>query len=438
LIWITAENFEQVINIPKSRVFWAVGLGHFMNDTLVSMGPVILAFLSVSLLPMSNTQIGLTVTLAQFVGAISQPGFGLLADRSGGRLLGIGGVAWTATALALALLGAQTGIFWLMFIPYIAQAIGSGAFHPSGAMHAADSDTTRSASNMAYFFLLGQTGLALGPFLAGLLLDAANPHYYEAFNAPIAPVYEIPFVWSARVTPLLVTVLLSFPVLLFMTFAMPRPVKSAIGNVTHTRMSFRALPLRAFGVLGVMVALRSLAQPGSVTFIPVLFQHKGWSPSEYGAITSSFWLASGTAGVIFGNLADRFDRRAIIASSLFFAGPMFFLLPMVDGPIAFLLAMLAGGLSGGSHSIIVVLAQDMIPAAKGFASGAILGFIFAMGALGSLLIGTISDQIGLESTFHLVALVILVASVVALALPAGRQQSNTVPQVKASAPGMSD
>jgi FSR family fosmidomycin resistance protein-like MFS transporter len=286
---------------------------------------------------------------------------------------------------------------------------------------------------MAYFFLMGQTGLALGPFLAGLLLDVANPPFYLAFNAPFAPVYEIPFVWSARVTPLLVTVLLALPILLFMMIAMPRPVIQSVGNAARATISIRSLPLRAFGILGVVVALRSLAQPGSVTFIPVLFQQKGWSPSEYGAITSSFWIASGVAGVMFGNLADRFDRRAVIAVSLFLAVPMFFMLPLVDGPVAFLLAILAGGLSGGSHSIIVVLAQDMIPAAKGFASGTIMGFIFATGALGSLLIGTISDQIGLETTFQLVAAATLAASVVALALPAGRQQSSAVQQVKAPA-----
>jgi FSR family fosmidomycin resistance protein-like MFS transporter len=210
-------------------------------------------------------------------------------------------------------------------------------------------------------------------------------------------------------------------------------VIQSVGNAARATISIRSLPLRAFGILGVVVALRSLAQPGSVTFIPVLFQQKGWSPSEYGAITSSFWIASGVAGVMFGNLADRFDRRAVIAVSLFLAVPMFFMLPLVDGPVAFLLAILAGGLSGGSHSIIVVLAQDMIPAAKGFASGTIMGFIFATGALGSLLIGTISDQIGLETTFQLVAAATLAASVVALALPAGRQQSSAVQQVKAPA-----
>jgi len=421
------------MNIPKARVFWAVGLGHFVNDVFMSMGPVLLAFLSVSVLPMTNTQIGLTVSAAQLIGAVSQPWFGLLADRTGGRWLGAGGVAWTVGCLMLAVVGAQTGYFWLMFIPFVSRGLGSGAFHPAGAMHAADSNREKSASNLAYFFLLGQTGLATGPILAGVILDRVNISVQSGFNHVFAPVYDIPFVWSGNALPLITVAIIALPVVTFMALSLPASAlyraANAATNTTDTKNScnlIAQLPVKAFAILGVMVALRSLAQPGSVTFIPVLFQDKGWSPAEYGAITSSFWIASGIMGVVFGNIADRYDRRWVVAISLALGAPAFFLLPIVDGAFAFALAILAGGLTGGSHSIIVVLAQELIPSAKGFASGAILGFIFGTGALGSFLIGTISDSIGLGTTFQLVAGAVLVASVIALALPAKPAQPPAV------------
>ena len=163
------------INIPRQRVFWAAGLGHLTNDTFISMGPVVLAFLSVSILPLSNTHIGLMLSSTQLMGAVSQPGFGLLADRIGGRWLGAGGVFWTIGFFMLALVMVQTGYFWLLFIPFVLRGIGSGAFHPAGAMLASGNNDSRAASNMAYFFLMGQLGGALGPILAGQLLDKANP-----------------------------------------------------------------------------------------------------------------------------------------------------------------------------------------------------------------------------------------------------------------------
>jgi MFS transporter, FSR family, fosmidomycin resistance protein len=410
------------VNLPRKPLFWAVSLGHLVNDMFMSMGPVLLAFISVSILPMTNTQIGLTVSAAQLVGAVCQPGFGLLADRTGGRWLGAGGVMWVVGFFMLALVGAQTGYFWLLFIPFVASALGSGAFHPTGSMHAADSDKTRAASNVAYFFLLGQIGLAAGPALAGILLDVANPTTHHLFTGVFAPVYDGSIQWWGTITPIYALSLIALPVIVWMFLIVPG--SRSYSTVRQANDAERAngpafsLPVKALLILVVMVTLRSLGQPGSVTFIPVLFQNKGWTPAEYGAITSSFWLASGFAGVIFGNLADRFDRRAVVAVSMAISAPAFFLLPVIDGAPAFAMAIIAGGLSGGSHSIIVVLAQELIPGAKGFASGAILGLIFGTGALGSFLMGVLSDLMGLDATFQVVAATILASAVVALLLPA--------------------
>lgn len=410
--------------IPRKRVFWAVGLGHMLNDIFISMGPVILAFLSVSILPMTNTQIGLTVSATQLMGAVSQPGFGLLADRTGGRWLGAGGVAWTVGFMLLCLVGAQTGYFWLLFIPFVLASVGSGAFHPVGAMHAATSDRDHAASYTAYFFMMGQLGLGIGPALAGLLLEATNPNLQPLFTGVFAPVYDGSFRWWGEINVLFLPAVLAFPVVSFMALALPTAARHRDGQAHSAGATIRLkdLPLGGFAILIAVVSLRSLAQPGSVTFIPVLFQAKGWSPAEYGGVTSSFWIASGIAGIMFGNLADRIDRRRVIAASLILAAPAFFVLPLMDGVGAFVVAIAAGGLAGGSHSLIVVLAQDLIPGAKGFASGMILGLIFGMGALGSALIGTISDQIGLNSTFQIVAALIVVAGLLALALPV-RQKS---------------
>lgn len=427
------------MNIPRTKLFWSVGLGHFINDMFMSMGPVILAFLSVTMLPMSNTQIGLTVSASQFLGAICQPGFGFLADRNGGRILSAGGVMWTVGFMMLALVAAQTGYFWLMFIPFVTMALGSGAFHPAGSMHAAESDPMRVASNVAYFFLMGQIGLAAGPAVAGYLLDAANAGA-SAHQMLVLGVFGADYVesfrWYGTLNPLFLLSVLAFPVVAWMFLIVPNSLsyassrRAASAGKPAAVFSWDALPYKAFAILGLMVALRSLAQPGSVTFIPVLFQQKGWSPAEYGAITSAFWLASGAAGVFFGNLADRFDRRAVMAGSLILSAPPFFMLPLADGALAFGIAIIAGGLSGGSHSIIVVLAQELIPGAKGFASGAILGFIFGTGALGSVLIGVLSDVIGLGTTFQLVAGAIVIASGLALLLPA-RKPPATAPEIAA-------
>lgn len=409
--------------IPRNRTFWSVGLGHFTNDSFMSMGVVLLTFLSSSVLPMTNTQIGLAVSLKQIAGAVSQPWFGMRADRTGGRWIGAGGLLWVIVTFLLALvLAVLTRSYLLMLIPFVLQGVGSGALHPVGALHAAESDDKRAASSMAYFFLLGQSGLALGPTLIGVLLDAANQGSLLQYSGLLA--FPGRGLMSANVSPVFVLGLIALPLVMFMLTGIPRervrkgrPERT---ERTSASLSQRWKALLPFLLIALMVLLRSLAQPGSVNFIPVLFEQKGWSAAQYGLITSFFWLASGISGVVFGNLADRYDRRLVVMASMVLSAPAFFFLPVLDGAGAFVLAVLAGGLSGGAHSIIVVLAQELMPHSKGLASGAILGFIFGAGAMGSLAIGVISDAIGLPATFQIVAAVAAIAGMMGLLLPKNR------------------
>jgi FSR family fosmidomycin resistance protein-like MFS transporter len=405
------QHEHPIMNFPRQRIFWAVSVGHLTNDIFMSLGPVLLAFLSAHLLPMTNIEIGAAVSAQQLVGAVSQPLFGWLIDRGGERWerwFGAGGVLWTVGFLLLAVILAGTGQFWLMIVPFGLAAVGSGAFHPVGTKLAAESVPQRAASQLSYFFLMGQGGLALGPAVAGLLLDAANP---AGSN-------------GTTLTPLFALGLAAIPAIGFLGTSLGRPrtelnTAAPAAESPQTSPARAAIPVKALALLGVMVALRSLAQPGSVTFIPRLFQLKGWDATEYGLITSSFWIASGIAGILFGQLADRFDRRWVIAISLMLSVPALFLLPVTDGkPLAFGLAIAAGGLTGGSHSVIVALAQSLIPGRKGFASGATLGFLFGAGALGGLVIGGLSDQIGLEPAFQIIAGTTALAALLALALPA--------------------
>src|SRR5262245_57818517 len=118
----------------RNRLLWAVSFGHMSNDLFMGIGPILLAFLGAHFLHINVAQIGLAVSLRDMVGAISQPFFGWRGDRSGGRWLAAGGVVWVVIFLMLAVALALSGQFWLMLVPFALSALGSGAFHPVGAM----------------------------------------------------------------------------------------------------------------------------------------------------------------------------------------------------------------------------------------------------------------------------------------------------------------
>ena len=420
------------MTFPRHRLFWSVSLGHVTIDLFNGMGPVLLTFLSGHVMSLSNTQIGFAVSAYQMVAALSQPFFGYLTDKTGGRWLGAGGLTWTVSFLMAALLLSTTGQYVLLLIPYVLAAFGSGAFHPVGTFHAAESDKMRPTSNLSIFFFMGQLGGGLGPAIVGSLLDSAATHN-SVFTQALGPAFSGLLLEHGTVSPVLALSLIAIPAILFMALSIPGMSTFAHQQheAAHVSPTHRAsVSTRALITLVVVVTLRSLANPGMVAFIPRLFALKGWTAAEYGLITSIFWIAGGVAGIVFGQIAERYGSRRVISITLLFAALPIFLLPLTDGQISFVLALAAGALTGASHSLIVAIAHRIIPAGKGLASGATLGFIFGTGAIGTLVIGALSDRLTLGTAFQIVGIVTFITGLLALGLPTEQSVSREKPHLE--------
>ena len=258
----------------QHRLLWSVCFGHFTNDIFASITPVLLTFLAAGIMPMSNIQIGLTISIAQLLNALPQPIFGLRADRSGGRWLGAIGLLFHVGMFTLAVaIAALTRNYWLMLPPMVLATMGSAALHPVGALHAAESVPRRSAFHMAIFFLMGQTGLALGPAIAGILLDIANPDLIGTMAQSVGIAH---FGIQDNVTPIILLSLISIPGIVLMGTNIPKRhehhAEQDERNIEHKRGAKQHFPLLAFVILGLVVVLRGLGQQGSVAFVPLLFE----------------------------------------------------------------------------------------------------------------------------------------------------------------------
>ena len=397
------------MSTTKPRVLTAVTAGHFAIDVFNSMGAVLLTWLAAPL-ALSSAQIGLGVGLYQFLAGATQPIFGFVVDRIGTRFLGPLSVALTLFCVCLALgLGLGTGSFALFLVPFALAAIGSGAFHPQGTMHAGSPISGRAATTTAVFFFFGQMGLASGPPLAGLALDR--------FGAP--GIYGLG--------------LLLLPVTGFMAFAMgpsrhnPSPRRrlaeaKATGTplVTAAEGPVGAGSRMTVALLTVVFSCRAWIFIGTAAFLPLLFQLKGWSSTRQGVVSGLFWLGGGVTGIAAGAVADRFGRRITVATTTFIGALLLVVLPTVDGMTALLVALLTGAFLGAPHSILMVMAQSLLPVRRGLASGMALGFLFAMGAVGSWGIGILADRFALEPVLQAGSTLGLVAAVLSLMLPKSR------------------
>ncbi|MBE0690074.1 MAG: MFS transporter, partial [Anaerolineae bacterium] len=270
------------------------------------------------------------------------------------------------------------------------------------------------------FFLAGYMGAAVGPITTGWLLDQTTNHMGR-FTAALGPVFNGLTYEGGNVFPLVWLAVLLLPACLALMSYLPssqqhEQAHPRVEEVKREKKAFRVWPLLLFAVV---IALRSLTHPGAVPFIPILFLEKGWTPTEYGAVTSLYWISGAVAGVVAGNLAERYSSRTLIVVPMLLGAPVFWLLPQLDGIAALVAVAVAGGLTGAPHGIIVGEIQRLLPVRKGFASGAALGFIFGTGALGGVVIGLVSDHVGLTSAFHMIAIVGSLSGIAALGLSLG-------------------
>lgn len=391
----------------------AVSFGHMAIDIINASIAMILTVLVVPF-NLSNSQIAWGGMIYQLMGSLTQPYFGVLADRFGGRWLGAVGLLWTSVFYFAATFSQN----YITLIALMAVAsLGSGAFHPQGAMNAGAAGRERRTTGTSIFFLLGQMGLAFGPMIAGFLLEeigmlgprimaAATLPFVawmavglhkpvekpESEEAPAGPVKISPF-RGGHVWP-------------------PTKARRRWPGAERPRRTGQLYVLVAFAVL---VALRASVHQIFYGLLPKYFADLAFTPSQYGLMVGVPSVAIALGSMAGGVLGDRFDQRKILFTALLAATPFSWLmLDVVHGWAFFPLAFAAGFLVGIPHSILVVMAQRFLPGRQGLASGAILGFTFAAGAFGMGLAGPIADYYSLSAVMHTVAVMPLLAAACAI------------------------
>jgi FSR family fosmidomycin resistance protein-like MFS transporter len=384
---------EQV-QVLRDRSYLAVVSTHFCVDLMNNSRTVLAAILAVAL-GLNNAQLGLFVLFYSLGNAVSQPGFGWLADRFGVRRLIVGGLGWMIFFYALAAFVSP----WLALVSMTIASLGSGAFHPSGTKYASEASAGAQSTATAFFFTAGQLGLFLGPILTGTLIQ----------------LYDRP---GFIMIPLISLVVFAFGYLWLNEDAVAAIYKE------EDRVAVKMIPAgvprvrrRLFIPLLIIFPLTTTASLATLNFAPKLFTELNYSPSYVGWIGGLLMLGSAIGVTLGGALADRINSKLVVLLGLLGMGlPIYFYIPAPD-PWRFVLLFLAGLFSGMPHSILVLKAQGLLPGRRALASGLTLGFMFAGGALGSYLVGVLADNIGLAPALQSVALLPLLAFVAALFLP---------------------
>lgn len=376
----------------RNRGLVTLMLGHLTVDSYVGLLPILFPLL-IGRYELNLETVGMVSLAYSGMASVSQPLFGILADRFGTRLTGLT-LAWTAFTFA--------GVGFAPSFPVLVvvaalSGLGSGAFHPFGAVTVRQLLPRRGANTAMSVYVTGGTiGLAAGP-LIGILI-------FGAFGSPGTALMVAP------------GALIGAYLLLMMRG------RGGVGSVgARARPALRrALPLVPLAATVAVMSSRNWTIVALGSFTPTWYHQLGYEPWFYGPLATVLILASAMGTVGCGALADRAGRRAVIIGSLAFSIPTVLLFVAFPGPLAFLWAVLVGGLAASTGPLTLMMAQELMAGRAGLASGLVMGLSFVTGAIGVPVTGAIADRVGLQLALGTQVAVVAVTILVALLLPSER------------------
>ncbi len=354
-------------SFPKAAL---LALGHFINDLYPAFLPPLLPLL-VEKFQLTFTRAGILATVLSFSSSMTQPLFGYLADRLGGRTLILLGPL--VCGVCLSFIGAIRDYPLLIFL-LILGGMGGAAFHPEAAAMAASLGGGKKTLGMSIFMLGGNAGYGLGPFLILLVVSHLGMGWSFFSCLP-----ALGLVWLLyRYAPAEEILMAPIP-------GAPAPVERPVN---------RRLP--RFGLLLGVVVLRVTAVLTLTTFLPMIQKLRGFSLLAAGGSFTVFMVFGALGGLAGGVLADRVGRKKVIVTSFILILPALLAFLVWKGPASFLILSILGFLFFLSEPACIVLAQEMAPGKARTASGIIMGMAWGLAGFGVLGTGALADAMGIE------------------------------------------
>ncbi len=387
---------------PDRRRLGLLASGHLVVDMTVGMlSPLLPAFKKA--LSLSDFRTSLLLAAITFSSSFIQPLFGILADRVTATWMLLWGTGLATVCLASAGLVSN---YWLLLILIVLCGLGVGAYHPEAARLANHFAGTRKAIGVAYFTIGGNVGFAFGPLVV----------------AAFVPL-------MAEQTTLLILV----PGIIAM-FLLALSYRRIAVPVTPFRRDSRTRgsDVRGMTILVTCVSLRTWTQFGLMTIVPVfLTNQRDMSDRQQGLIIFAFVITGAIGTMVGAAIADAVGGRRMLMMTLPLVTPFVAGFILDDGALGIVALSIAGFILMASFSATVVMGQDFMPDRLALASAWVLGF----GAIGAAtpwlpVVGAIADRWGREPALWVLAVIPLVATIVAWAIP--RRPTYRVASVRTS------
>jgi FSR family fosmidomycin resistance protein-like MFS transporter len=368
---------------PVFAVIIAIGVCHLLNDMMQSLLPAIYPDIKANL-GLDFGQIGLVTLVYQITASLLQPLVGVYADRRPTPLALPGGTLFTLAGLVVLSRAHQ---YLLVLLGAALIGVGSSVFHPEASRVARMASGGRHGLAQSMFQVGGNSGQALGPLAAALVVVRFGQSSLALFA--LLALLSGAILWN-------VSVWYRHHGLERLRAAASRPLSVAHVDPARARRGIALLLLLIFSKYIYLTSMTSY-------FTFYLIHRFGLSIRDAQLHLFAFTGAIALGTLLGGPVADHIGRRRLIWISIFAPLPFTLLLPHASlfwtGP----LSVIIGLILASAFPAIVVFAQELVPGRVGMISGLFFGFAFGVGGLGAALLGRLADVSGIDLVYRLCA-----------------------------------
>ncbi|RKG40285.1 MULTISPECIES: MFS transporter [Acinetobacter] len=359
------------------KIVGAVAVAHLLNDLIQAVLPAIYPMLKVNF-SLSFAEVGLISLVYQLTASLLQPWIGLYTDKHPKPYLLPMGMVVTFSGIVLL---AFSPSFTVLLIASALIGVGSSTFHPEASRVARMASGGRFGTAQSTFQVGGNTGSAIGPLLAALIIVPFGQH---------------------AVAWLVVFALLAIWVL----FAVSRwNIKHSLSQATskaqqvQSKLQGRQLFIALATICVLMFAKFTYIASISNYFTFYLMHKFGLSLQNAQLHLFAFLAAVALGTFAGGPIGDKIGRKAVIWVSFIGMAPFALIMPYANLFWTTVLSIIVGLVMSSAFAAMVVYAQEAVPGRVGMIAGLMFGLMFGVSGIAAAGLGYLADINGIEWVF---------------------------------------
>ena len=364
------------------KIVGAVALAHLLNDLIQAVLPAIYPMLKTNF-SLSFAQVGLISLVYQITGSLLQPWIGLYTDKNPKPYLLPLGMLVTLSGI---LLLAFSPSFTVLLIGSALIGVGSSTFHPEASRVARMASGGRFGTAQSTFQVGGNTGTAIGPLLAALIIVPFGQH---------------------AVALLIVFALLAIWVLFGVSrwsISHSKKQLAVKAQQVQSKLHGRQLVI-ALSTICVLMFAKFTYIASISNYFTFYLMHKFHISLQSAQLHLFAFLAAVALGTFAGGpIGDKIGRKAVIWVSFVGMAPFALMMPFANLFWTTVLSVMTGLVLSSAFAAMVVYAQEAVPGRVGMIAGLMFGLMFGVSGIAAAGLGYLADVKGIEWVFGVCSL----------------------------------